>query len=74
MGSGVGRARIRRDKLDAIRPPGGREYLIPNENLMINQVENWSYSSRNVRSRTRVASASGFPAIHPDEISRINFS
>jgi small-conductance mechanosensitive channel len=23
-----------------------REYLIPNENLMINQVENWSYSSR----------------------------
>ena len=26
-----------------------REYLIPNENLMINQVENWSYSSRNVR-------------------------
>lgn len=26
-----------------------REYLIPNENLMINQVENWSYSSRQVR-------------------------
>ena len=26
-----------------------REYLIPNENLMINQVENWSYSSREVR-------------------------
>ncbi len=26
-----------------------REYLIPNENLMINQVENWSYSSKNVR-------------------------
>ena len=26
-----------------------REYLIPNENLMINQVENWSYSDRNVR-------------------------
>ena len=26
-----------------------REYLIPNENLMINQVENWSYSSRKVR-------------------------
>lgn len=24
-----------------------KEYLIPNENLMINQVENWSYSSRN---------------------------
>jgi small-conductance mechanosensitive channel len=26
-----------------------KEYLIPNENLMINQVENWSYSSREVR-------------------------
>jgi small-conductance mechanosensitive channel len=26
-----------------------REYLIPNEQLMVNQVENWSYSSRNVR-------------------------
>lgn len=26
-----------------------KEYLIPNENLMINQVENWSYSSKNVR-------------------------
>ena len=26
-----------------------REYLIPNENLMTNMVENWSYSSRNVR-------------------------
>jgi small-conductance mechanosensitive channel len=26
-----------------------KEYLIPNENLMVNQVENWSYSSREVR-------------------------
>jgi excisionase family DNA binding protein len=25
------RARIRRGKLEAIRPPGGREYLIPND-------------------------------------------
>lgn len=31
-----------------------REYLIPNENLMINQVENWSYSSRNVRVQVKV--------------------
>lgn len=31
-----------------------REYLIPNENLMINQVENWSYSSRNVRIQVKV--------------------
>ena len=26
-----------------------KEYLIPNENLMINQVENWSYTNRDVR-------------------------
>ncbi|QYJ06714.1 mechanosensitive ion channel family protein [Qipengyuania flava] len=31
-----------------------REYLIPNENLMINQVENWSYSSKNVRMQVSV--------------------
>ena len=30
------------------------EYLIPNENLMINQVENWSYSSREVRVKAPV--------------------
>jgi small-conductance mechanosensitive channel len=32
-----------------------REYLIPNENLMVNQVENWSYSSRRVRVQVPVA-------------------
>lgn len=31
-----------------------REYLIPNENLMINQVENWSYSSKQVRMQVHV--------------------
>lgn len=31
-----------------------KEYLIPNENLMVNQVENWSYSSRNVRIQVQV--------------------
>ncbi|MBU2586686.1 MAG: mechanosensitive ion channel [Alphaproteobacteria bacterium] len=31
-----------------------REYLIPNENLMINQVENWSYSSKKVRMQVHV--------------------
>lgn len=31
-----------------------REYLIPNENLMVNQVENWSYSSRKVRFQIKV--------------------
>jgi small-conductance mechanosensitive channel len=36
-----------------------KEYLIPNENLMINQVENWSYSSRDVRIKVPVAVAYG---------------
>ncbi|MEO6041222.1 MAG: mechanosensitive ion channel domain-containing protein [Croceibacterium sp.] len=31
-----------------------KEFLIPNENLMINQVENWSYSSKDVRIRIPV--------------------
>jgi small-conductance mechanosensitive channel len=34
-----------------------REYLIPNENLMVNQVENWSYSSKNVRIQVPVCVA-----------------
>ena len=34
-----------------------KEYLIPNENLMINQVENWSYSSREVRVKVPVGVA-----------------
>ncbi len=36
-----------------------KEYLIPNENLMINQVENWSYSSREVRVKVPVSVAYG---------------
>jgi len=36
-----------------------REYLIPNENLMTNMVENWSYSSRNVRVQVEVGIAYG---------------
>ncbi len=36
-----------------------KEYLIPNENLMINQVENWSYSSREVRIRVPVIVSPG---------------
>jgi small-conductance mechanosensitive channel len=36
-----------------------REYLIPNENLMINQVENWSYSSKNVRMQVNVGVSYG---------------
>jgi small-conductance mechanosensitive channel len=36
-----------------------KEYLIPNENLMTNQVENWSYSSREVRVKAPVGVAYG---------------
>lgn len=32
----------------------GKEHLIPNENLMTEEVENWSYSDRNVRVHIRV--------------------
>jgi small-conductance mechanosensitive channel len=32
----------------------GKEHLIPNENLMTEKVENWSYSDRNVRIRIPV--------------------
>jgi small-conductance mechanosensitive channel len=33
------------------------EYLIPNENLMVNQVVNWSYSSRDVRVKAQIGVA-----------------
>jgi len=33
----------------------GKEHLIPNENLMTNEVENWSYTDRNVRIRIPLA-------------------
>ena len=36
-----------------------KEYLIPNENLMINQVENWSYSSWDVRIKAPIRVAYG---------------
>lgn len=36
-----------------------KEYLIPNENLMINQVENWSYSSLDIRVKAPVRVAYG---------------
>jgi small-conductance mechanosensitive channel len=32
----------------------GKEHLIPNENLMTQEVENWSFSDRNVRVRIAV--------------------
>jgi small-conductance mechanosensitive channel len=36
-----------------------KEYLIPNENLLVNQVVNWSYSSREVRVKAPVGVAYG---------------
>jgi small-conductance mechanosensitive channel len=36
-----------------------KEYLIPNENLMVNQVVNWSYSSREVRVKAPVGVSYG---------------
>lgn len=35
----------------------GKEHLIPNENLMTQEVENWSYSDKNVRVRVPVGVA-----------------
>lgn len=32
----------------------GKEHLIPNENMMTNEVENWSFSSKNIRVRLPV--------------------
>ncbi len=32
----------------AIRTPGGQEHLIPNEQIITNTVENWSYSDRDI--------------------------
>jgi small-conductance mechanosensitive channel len=37
----------------------GKEHLIPNENLMTQEVENWSYSDRNVRLHIPVVVAYG---------------
>ncbi|MEJ2408206.1 MAG: mechanosensitive ion channel [Novosphingobium sp.] len=45
-----------------------KEYLIPNENLMINQVENWSYSSRNVRIQVPVGIAYSSDIVKAEEL------
>ena len=55
------------------------EHLIPNENLMINQVVNWSYSSRDVRVKAPVGVSYGSDLDHvtkllyqaADETSRV---
>lgn len=45
-----------------------REYLIPNENLMINQVENWSYSSKNVRIQVPVGIGYGCDIVAAEKL------
>jgi len=45
-----------------------KEYLIPNENLMVNQVENWSYSSRNVRMQIHVGVSYGADMVKAEEL------
>ena len=45
-----------------------KEYLIPNENLMINQVENWSYSSKNVRMQIPVGVSYGCDIKHAEQL------
>ncbi|MCJ2178967.1 mechanosensitive ion channel family protein [Novosphingobium album (ex Hu et al. 2023)] len=45
-----------------------KEYLIPNENLMINQVENWSYSSKNVRIPVPVGIAYSSDIVKAEEL------
>ena len=45
-----------------------KEYLIPNENLMINQVENWSYSSRNVRVQVPVGIGYGCDIVEVEKL------
>lgn len=45
-----------------------KEYLIPNENLMINQVENWSYSSKTVRIQVPVGVAYTCDIKHAEQL------
>jgi len=45
-----------------------KEYLIPNENLMINQVENWSYSSKRVRIQVEVGVAYGTDMVLAEQL------
>lgn len=44
------------------------EFLIPNDNLMINQVENWSYSSLDVRVKVPVGVAYGTDIVHAEQL------
>jgi potassium-dependent mechanosensitive channel len=46
----------------------GKEHLIPNENLMTNEVENWSYSSRDVRVKIPVGVAYSSDILQVEEL------
>ncbi len=46
----------------------GKEHLIPNEDLMTREVENWSYSDRNVRVRIPVSVAYDCDLRHAQEL------
>lgn len=46
----------------------GKEHLIPNENMMTNEVENWSYSSKNVRVRIPVGVAYNSDIVQVEEL------
>ena len=46
----------------------GKEHLIPNENLMTQEVENWSYSDRNVRVRVKVGVDYGCDVLRAQEL------
>ena len=45
-----------------------KEYLIPNENLMVTQVENWSYSSKNVRIQVPVGVSYNADIVKAEEL------
>lgn len=54
IGEAVGRVNKIGVRAVSIVTRDGKEHLIPNENLMTEEVENWSYSDRNVRVRIKV--------------------
>ncbi|WP_370385508.1 mechanosensitive ion channel family protein [Novosphingobium sp. EMRT-2] len=58
-GSSFGQVRKIGIRAVSVATRDNREYLIPNENLMTSQVENWSYSSREVSIQIPVGIAYG---------------
>ncbi len=54
IGDAVGRVNKIGVRAVSIITRDGKEHLVPNEKLMTDEVENWSYSSRDVRIRSAV--------------------